>query len=60
VNVLLADASKARNVLAWEPTVGFEELIQLMVNADIQDVENKLSGGTELLRTAMACEGRYS
>jgi GDPmannose 4,6-dehydratase len=60
VNVLLADASKARNVLAWEPTVGFEELIQLMVNADIQDVENKLNGGTELLRTAMACEGRYS
>jgi GDPmannose 4,6-dehydratase len=60
VNVLLADASKARNVLAWEPTVGFEELIQLMVNADIQDVENKLNGGAELLRTAMACEGRYS
>jgi GDPmannose 4,6-dehydratase len=32
---LVGDASKARVQLAWEPTVGFEELVQLLVDADL-------------------------
>lgn len=35
VDLLVGDASKARAVLGWEPTVTFEELIHMMVDADI-------------------------
>ena len=31
---LVGDAGKARTDLGWEPTVGFDELIQMMVRAD--------------------------
>jgi GDPmannose 4,6-dehydratase len=33
--LLVGDASKARQVLAWSPTVGFEELIGRMVDHDV-------------------------
>ena len=32
---LRGDASRAKQALGWEPTVGFEELIQMMVEADV-------------------------
>jgi GDPmannose 4,6-dehydratase len=32
---LVGDATRARELLGWEPTVGFEELIRLMVDADL-------------------------
>jgi GDPmannose 4,6-dehydratase len=35
VDQLVGDASKAREVLGWEPKVCFEELIHMMVDADI-------------------------
>ncbi|MBC7261599.1 MAG: GDP-mannose 4,6-dehydratase, partial [Chloroflexi bacterium] len=35
VDLLVGDASKARRVLGWQPTVSFEELIQMMVDADL-------------------------
>jgi GDPmannose 4,6-dehydratase len=35
VDVLLGDASKAREKLGWEPQVKFEELVRLMVDADL-------------------------
>jgi GDPmannose 4,6-dehydratase len=35
VEHLVGDASKARRVLGWEPEVGFEELIRMMVDADL-------------------------
>ncbi len=35
VDVLIGDASKARDVLGWVPTVRFEELIRMMVENDI-------------------------
>jgi len=38
VNTLRGDASKARRVLGWEPTVSFPELIRMMVDADLQRV----------------------
>jgi len=35
VDHLIADASKARRELGWEPATGFEELIRMMVDADL-------------------------
>ena len=35
VEMLIGDASKAREVLGWEPTVGFEELVTMMVDSDL-------------------------
>ena len=35
VDVLLADASKAKRKLNWEPKVTFKELVRIMVDADI-------------------------
>ena len=35
VDHLLGDASKARAKLKWEPTVNFQEMIQIMVEADL-------------------------
>jgi GDPmannose 4,6-dehydratase len=44
VDVLLGDPSKAREKLGWEPTVTFEELAKIMVDADLQEVEDTLAG----------------
>jgi GDPmannose 4,6-dehydratase len=38
VDRLLSDASKARRELGWEPRVGFEELVRMMVDADLEAV----------------------
>ncbi|HWE31930.1 MAG TPA: GDP-mannose 4,6-dehydratase [Solirubrobacteraceae bacterium] len=35
VEHLVGDASKARALLGWEPEVGFEQLIRMMVDADL-------------------------
>lgn len=42
VNTLCGDASKAREKLGWEPTVSFEELIVMMVDADLARVEREI------------------
>ncbi len=36
VDILLADPSKAKSKLDWEPRVGFEEMIQRMVDVDLE------------------------
>ncbi|MGH9168176.1 MAG: GDP-mannose 4,6-dehydratase [Acidimicrobiia bacterium] len=36
VDVLVGDASKAREKLGWEPTVTFDELVQMMVEHDLK------------------------
>jgi len=36
VDHLTADATKARQKLGWRPTVSFEELVQMMVEADLR------------------------
>jgi GDPmannose 4,6-dehydratase len=36
VDRLCADPSKARDELGWEPKIGFEELIAMMVDADME------------------------
>ena len=35
VDLLVGDASKARRVLGWKPTVSFEGLVRRMVEADL-------------------------
>jgi GDPmannose 4,6-dehydratase len=35
VDLLLGSAAKAKTVLGWEPTVGFDELVKMMVEADL-------------------------
>jgi GDPmannose 4,6-dehydratase len=39
VDVLCGDATKARQKLGWEPEVGFEELIKMMVEMDLIQVQ---------------------
>jgi GDPmannose 4,6-dehydratase len=60
VDVLLGDASKARQRLGWQPQVSFAELVRIMVDADLQallemrqcqDVIRKLSQGNEVKMT---------
>jgi len=36
VDLLLGDASKARQQLGWQPLVSFKELVRLMVDADME------------------------
>jgi GDPmannose 4,6-dehydratase len=42
VNKLRGDYSKAKRVLGWEPTVSFEALIQMMVDADLARVRREM------------------
>ena len=39
VEHLIGDASKARRVLNWEPSVDFAELVRMMVDADLKRLE---------------------
>jgi GDPmannose 4,6-dehydratase len=33
------DASKARNELGWAPKTGFEELVRVLVDAELADLD---------------------
>ena len=37
VDLLIGDAAKAKEKLGWEPKVGFEELIGMMVDNDLAE-----------------------
>jgi GDPmannose 4,6-dehydratase len=39
VEHLVGDSSKAREQLGWEPRTSFEELVRLMVDADLELLE---------------------
>jgi GDPmannose 4,6-dehydratase len=39
VDHLIGDASKAKRILGWEPTVSFEKLVSMMVDADIASLK---------------------
>jgi GDPmannose 4,6-dehydratase len=39
VDLLVSDPSKARQVLGWEPTVAFEDLVVMMVEADLKRLQ---------------------
>ncbi len=44
VDALQGDPSKAKAELGWEPEVGFERLAEIMVGADIAELEAQLQG----------------
>jgi GDPmannose 4,6-dehydratase len=44
VDLLIGDASKAKQVLGWEPKVRFEELVSMMVDADVTAERERLEG----------------
>jgi GDPmannose 4,6-dehydratase len=41
VDVLLGDATKARKALRWRPKVSFDQLIDMMVAADLETAEKE-------------------
>ena len=52
VEVLCADASRARTKLGWAPTVQFEQLMRMMVESDLSQTGRELDLG-ELLTAAV-------
>ena len=44
VDSLLGDSSRARELLGWEPTVTFEELVRIMVDADCAELDAQMAG----------------
>jgi len=45
VDLLVGDASKAKRKLGWEPTVSFDQLIKMMVDADLKKLKKELANG---------------
>ena len=41
VDLLMGDASKAKRLLGWQPTIGFEALVRLMVDADTRALQQQ-------------------
>jgi GDPmannose 4,6-dehydratase len=41
VDLLIGDPVKAREKLGWEPKVGFEQLVQMMVDSDLERLAGK-------------------
>jgi GDPmannose 4,6-dehydratase len=44
VDELLGDSSRAKERLGWQATVRFDELVRIMVDADMSALEDQLSG----------------
>jgi GDPmannose 4,6-dehydratase len=44
VDLLIGDPTKARTTLGWAPKVGFEQLVEMMVDADLAD-QKKFAAG---------------
>jgi len=45
VETLLADASKAKRQLGWEPRTSFRELVELMVDAEVERAQRAKANG---------------
>ena len=50
VDLLIGDASKAKKELGWQPKVCFQELIAMMVDADLAAEKEKLDGTRKRVR----------
>jgi GDPmannose 4,6-dehydratase len=44
IDHLQGDPSKAKRVLGWEPRITFQDLVRIMVDADVQLLDDELSG----------------
>ena len=47
VNSLLGDMSKAKKILNWEPKVSFQELVRMMVDADMELAKKEYERGSK-------------
>lgn len=55
VDLLIGDSTKARQKLAWQPSVTFKELVSLMVEADLQALgQTSPNGNVSLLPNDIA------
>jgi GDPmannose 4,6-dehydratase len=52
VDLLVGDASRARSLLGWEPTVGFDKLAVMMVEADMDRLRTSMRFGTSHRRSS--------
>lgn len=43
VDMLIADNSKAKKILGWEPKIRFDELVKMMVDSDLKALQAKRS-----------------
>jgi len=41
VEILVGDATKAKEKLGWEPKTKFDELVKIMVEADLKNIQNE-------------------
>jgi GDPmannose 4,6-dehydratase len=44
VDLLIGNPAKAKEKLGWEPKVRFEELVQIMVDADLEETKQQFYG----------------
>lgn len=47
VDLLIGDPAKAKEKLNWDPKVKFEELAVLMVDSDVKELDDRMSGKIE-------------
>ena len=52
VDLLIGDASHARDTLGWQPEVDFTSLVEMMVDADLSRMEQEVALGTAHHRRA--------
>jgi GDPmannose 4,6-dehydratase len=46
VDVLQGDSTRARTILGWHPKVGFKQLVEMMVEADLELARRELKAGS--------------
>ena len=51
VDHLIGNAAKARARLAWQPTVNFKQLMELMVDSDLENVRREIASDATTRRT---------
>jgi GDPmannose 4,6-dehydratase len=54
VDHLLGDATKAKQEMGWEPQVGFEELVRMMVDADVERLAHARDAVPQVPATSLA------
>jgi GDPmannose 4,6-dehydratase len=52
IEILCADARRARQILGWQPSVQFEELMTMMVESDLAQAARELKHGDRLMATS--------
>lgn len=54
VDLLIGDASKANKVLRWKPKVKFQDLVRLMVDADLKIAERERATSSHPLKAVLS------